>query len=339
MMRELQDTKAAVDERLGASAVQLFSSGDALAGDEAAGGGAPSDDGSEDEPDEEEGPGSADEEDESESESSDGEGGGEPKRQPADGRKRRRAVFSGDAPMRAHAGVGVRVGAAAPGGGGSGMEDSEGESEEESAGGDESADESVEGSDGEEEEEERGPAGESNTAWWRENMLSKQAAIFAVRPGDLKRMVYSATATKSTHAPQASAAAASHAEVGGGSSGEEDEDSDGEELFQLKGSHRASTAGAQQQSGAPHDDIDVSDSPYLDLDGPAAALARWQGGAAPAVQGLRHRIVTGGEAAFNDAHARSMTDGVGANDEGGSEGDEVYGDFEDVEMGKVFSGA
>lgn len=161
-----------------------------------------------------------------------------------------------------------------------------------------------------------------------------------MQPGDLKRLVYGSTATKSAPAAQPTSSAAVHNEVEEGSTGEEEEDSDGEELFQLKGTHSNSAAGAQQPRVAQGGDINMLDSPYLDLDGPAAALSRWQGGTAPAVEGLRHRIVTGGEAAFNDAHARSMTDGVGEKDGlQGSEDEEVYGDFEDVEMGMVFSGA
>lgn len=334
MMRELQETKDAVDERLGASAVQLFTQGDALPGDAAAND-VDSDDASmeddEEEEEEEDVDGAAEEH---ESDSSDEEEDTEQQQQQPDARKRRRAVFAEDEKnSRSHTGVGVKLGATAAEGDNNDMEGSEGESEEEG--------DAEEASDGEEEEREEETDGESNTAWWRANMLSKQAAIFAVRASDLKRMVYGSTATKSSAAQKS----ASNAAVRAPGYQEDDEglgeDEDGDELFQLKSSrspHSSTAAVAKHQKDSQPEDIDVSESPYLDLDGPAAALSRWQGGAAPAVQGLRHRIVTGGDAAFSDAHVRSMTDGLGENDEQGSEDEEVYGDFEDVEMGKVFSG-
>lgn len=143
---------------------------------------------------------------------------------------------------------------------------------------------------------------------------------------------------------KAHAAAAAYRQDSDDGGGDQDSESDDDELFQIKGSDKSARA-APSAGGPTHDrtrvvegGINALDSPYFDLDGPEAALQRWQGGATAAVQELKHRIVTGGEAAFNDAYLRSLHDGVGDHEAQEEDDDDVYDDFEDVELGQVFSG-
>lgn len=332
MVREMQGTQEAVDEQLGSAAVQLFTGGSAVAGHMA-----------DEEEEEEEASEDEDEDDErSDDDSSsdwgseDGNGVEEGRQARQDHRNRRPAVFAAERSV------------------GCGDEDtgaverkrraeSVSGDEWESAGEDEEQEEAEEdgGGDSGEGEEEEDPG---NTARWRANMLRKQSALFTVRAGDLKRMVYGARAVFDPSVSQPADADNSIA-LAMLSDRAESESDDDDELFQLKKAGEASKSGDKATASARKGiqgkavSVDALDSPYVGMQGPAAAHARWQGGSAADVEMLRHRIVTGGAAAFDDAYRRSTAEGVG--EYSGEEGDddEAFGDFEDMETGQQFGGA
>eukprot|EP00892_Ulva_mutabilis_P007124 jgi/Ulvmu1/4784/UM020_0069.1 len=297
MVRELQDVSDAVDEQLQASAVQLFTGGEAMqrpAGDsegdgESDDGGSSGDDGGEDSDD-----GASDW-------SSDGEDGNEAPM--VDVRMRRKALFAGGA----H-GDGKQEGGPA-------------EAEEDSSS-----------------EDADGDADEGNTARWRGRMLLNQSKLFSVRAGDIKRAVYGESAV---YSPADAVASPDHdlSSVRDITNAvEHSGDSDDEELFQLKRPGDSSTMGAAAAKlvrGGDAVAMDGMDGIYAWLDEPANALSRWID-ASEAVESLRHRVVTGGEEAFDDARRRGLAEGEG---QYSGDVDEVFGEFEDIETGQVFSGS
>jgi ribosome biogenesis protein BMS1 len=308
MVRELQDAKQAVDEQLGTAAVQLFTGGAALSGHVSDAGEA-----SEDEDAPSSGDDSSDWDSEDDSET-------DLKPQATHPRTRRRAVFTDLARKEQD-------------------EATAGEQVEESDSGDSQSEDDDEAERDAGDEREAGEDDAGNTARWRSNMLRKQSALFSVRAGDLKRMVYGQKAVYDASIQQDAELRAAAAGVGmlsGG--GEQDSDEDDDELFQLKRANGLEQGGAAQHASvqATSASFDGVDSPYVSMLGPADAQARWQSGAAPEVELLRHRFVTGGAEAFADAHRRSQAEGAG--DYADAEEDAVLGDFEDMETGERFGG-
>ncbi|KAL4425893.1 hypothetical protein ABPG75_009909 [Micractinium tetrahymenae] len=353
MVRSLQATRLAVDEKLERSRIQLFAGGRALkaadvqsdeeeevdeeADSEDEEGGSGSELGSDDE-------NSASEDEEEEPEQAARRAGRAPPQQQvvvaADGRMRRRAVFGADA-LPADGANGY---------GSSEDDDDEAAGSEDEEGGSSSGEEAEEGwqragaqrqrrqqhggsdsEEGEEEDEEMGEGGSEDeeeddeglgsAAAWKVNMLERAAALFSTRGADLHSYIYGTRATSDGAAQQMRGLSL------GGGGGSDDDD----ELFRPK------QAQAEQQAaaGGPAavDAPDALDSSRVAV--PPELLAAWRDEGA--AERLRNRFVTGdwgeGEAR---ASARPAEEGE---EEGGGEGDEVFGDFEDLETGERFAGS
>ncbi|PSC76713.1 ribosome biogenesis BMS1-like protein [Micractinium conductrix] len=336
MVRGLQATRLAVDEKLEKSKIQLFAGGRALKGDEVE-----SDEGEEEEEEsdaEDDGEGSSgselgsDEEEGDELSDDDEEiepagrtGRGTPQQQvvrAADGRVRRRAIFGSEA---------------LPADGGDSSSGEESEDEEEEGG---SSDEEAEqewaarqqrgaaaggpASDGEEEESE-GESDEDDeegigaAAKWKANMLQRAAALFSTRGADLHGYIYGTRATADASWQMQGLS------LGGG--GDDDDD---EELFRPK---RQQAADQQAGSGAAGggDPLDAPDSSRAAV--PPEILAAW--GDEGAVERLRNRFVTGDWGEGEARAAARPEEGEGE----GEDAEEVFGDFEDVETGERFAGS
>lgn len=299
MVRELQDVEDAVDEQLDAAAVQLFTGGKAI--NDA--GDASDSDGAVDSAagTDDEADGSEHSDDASDWSSEGEEEAGAPKNDP---RNRRRADFTGG-----------------PG------EIGDREAHEGATGGDSSS------------AEEEADEDDGNTAHWRSNMLVKQSKLFSVRAGDIKRVIYGEKAVYSADALSTASVKELSAVRDITNAVDHADESDDEELFQLKrpGGGDAADGAADGTPVGGAGDIDGVDSVYAWLGAPADALSRWID-AEEMLDSLRRRIVTGGEEAFDDARKRSAAEGQGeyADSDDGSDG--VYGDFEDVETGQLFSG-
>ncbi|CAL8465158.1 g4693 [Coccomyxa elongata] len=309
MVRDLQGTREAVDQKLAASRIRMFGrGGNAAADDDDADSGADmdgdvsadkDDDTGSDEEDEEAGASdedSSEEEDESE-DAANGQRGSKKIVMPREevvttgGRTRRRALSSID----------VDVGAGA-----SGSEDeSEGSDYEELPRGGRatasSRDEEFELTDDEDTE------GLGGAAKWKENMLHKASALFSRRGADLQSYIY------------ATSALADAAKKNGQRKGVESEsEEEGGDLFRLRRNDESAGDGAAPDLDAD-DALDASALPLAELD-----LDRWaEDGAA---EQLRNRFVTGDWA---EGEARD-TAGPDADDD-----EEAYGEVIDMETGEV----
>ncbi|KAL6785735.1 hypothetical protein ACKKBF_B01435 [Auxenochlorella protothecoides x Auxenochlorella symbiontica] len=337
MIRELASTRHGIDEQLQGAEIQVFKGAKPLPADGAA---SSDEEEREDESADESGDedastgasGSSDDESEG---GSDSDEEGEPRQRDslpgqeavlaADGRHRRRAVFSTTLEPRAGSGEDSSdensgsdsddEPGTAPRSRGALEDDQEGSDSE--SGSEATSDEEGGGEDddGDEDEEGLGAA-----ARWKAAMLERAAALFSHRAADLQAAVYGERAVcppASQQLPRAEPKAPS-------SDGDEDDDGD---LFRPR-------EAARGMQGPPSGLEDCSRA-WAAWD---ATIAAW--GDDAAVEGLRDRFVTGDWAAAEErSAARPRDGGAGADEDPGSEEEEVYGDFEDVETGDRFEGS
>lgn len=328
MVRDLQGAKEAVDEALQRSKIQLFAGGNALSGDAAAAltnlGDNESSESEDDDTSDDEGSENSDGEDSSSDDGSEDEDEEEKNRHrvvhSADGRVRRRAVFPmGDGAANAGTGPGGEVLQYES------DEDSDGEASGDEGGSSDDGAPSGSDLDGEDGNEE----GLGAAARWKHAMLERASALFSTRAADLQQYIYGTPADGNPSRGDG---------FGSGAAGAGSDDDDDDDLFRLKraGAKKGQAAEASTALGEL-DAMDTSRAPV-----PPSALEHW---AEPqAVEELRNRFVTG-EWAAGEARgaARPQEDGEdgseGAVRGDGSDEDEVYGDFEDLETGQHFAGS
>ncbi|RMZ52401.1 hypothetical protein APUTEX25_000676 [Auxenochlorella protothecoides] len=337
MIRELASTRHGIDEQLQGAEIQVFKGAKPLPADGAA---SSDEEENEDESADESGDeaastgGSGSSDDESEG-GSDSDEEGEPHQRDslpgqevvlaADGRHRRRAVFSTTLEPRAGSGENSSdensgsdsddEPGTAPRSRGALEDDEEGSDPESGSETTSNEEGGGEDDDGDEDEEGLGAA-----ARWKAAMLERAAALFSHRAANLHAAVYGERAVgppASQRLPRAEPEAPS-------SDGDEDDDGD---LFRPR-------EAARGMQGPPSGLEDCSRA-WAAWD---ATLAAWADDAA--VEGLRNRFVTGDWAAAEErSAARPRDGGAGADEDPGSEEEEVYGDFEDVETGDRFEGS
>lgn len=300
MVRELQDVEDAVDEQLDAAAVQLFTGGEAINNAEDVS-----------ESDEADADASSADEDDGSGHSDDGSdwsSDGEEEAPKMDKRTRRRAIFA-DGLCATDENAGAQA-----------AEGDEAEADDSSG-------------------EEQPHTDDGNTAQWRSSMLMNQSNLFSVRAGDIKRAIYGETAVYDASWEQQESAKGLSTVRDITNAVDHADESDDDELFQLKRPGGGDTAdgGADGASAGDAGAVDGADSVYAWRSAPAEALSRWLDDG-EAIESLRRRVVTGGEEAFDDARKRSAAEGEGeyAGSDDGS--DDVFGDFQDIESGKLFSG-
>lgn len=304
MVRQLQDVEDAVDKKLNAATVKLFTAGHAMQG--TADGGTDVHEGDRDDG------GSADihsdsaQDDDGSDWSSDSEDEGPEGEQPPriDTRNRRRAVFDDGLHFLATT-----------------VNPTENEDQADVVSDDGVADE------------------DENTAPWRMNMLAKQSQLFSVRAVDIKRVVYGEKAVLMTSDnPEAYNDIVSVRDIS--NAVDHSDESDDEDFFKLKRPGSGNTAGVislddSADPGQPG--INEVDSIYAWRHAPQDAVSRWTHADGP-IESLRVRVVTGGQDAFDDSRKRSAAEGQG--DYGSNDGSgEEFGDFEDIETGQLFTGA
>jgi len=357
MVRGLQGTRMAVDEKIKASKIQLFAGGKAVShadvdGWETAaaaretenGGFSSEEDEDSDFSDEEE---SEEEESDGECSSDDEEGdadGGAFNRRKGqgpeehqvvhsrDGRVRRRAIFPGGSAAAGALGEDEEERTNEHGGekgrkkealryDDESEEDEEGESSEDEG--------NSEDYDSEQEEDE----GLGGAATWKGAMLQRAAALFSARAADLQQYIYGTRAT------------ADENELRGRGEYENGSEDDDDELFRPKKGRNSSFGGTNgsnynntsEGDNDVFDSIDAADCSRADVS--SALLTKW---AEPeAAEELRNRFVTGDwDAGAARAAARPGADSEsdGGDDDLDNEG-EVFGDFEDVETGEKFAGS
>lgn len=323
MVRDLQATKVGLDEKLEASKIRLFAGGKELTAAEIQdndNNNSSSDDEevSDDiEDDDSDSDSDSDEDDEPSSSSSDEDEDGPHKRTTlpgeevevgADERTRRRAIFStaldgGTNGMNGHA----------DGDSGSGSEESEGEEE-----GGSSSDEE----DWEKRLDYRDNNSKLEEAPWKASMFERAAALFSTRAVDLQKFIYGTKATAPTPGTH-------------GTTGDSDDDDDDGEFFKRKKRGSAASNGGKVSKDAIDltavDALDCSKS-YL----PGNILQMW--GEQGSAERLRDRFVTGNWEA-GEARASARPNTGDDNDDDDNDDGEVYGEFEDVEMGVKFSGS
>jgi len=312
MVRDLQAIKVGLDEKLEASKIRLFAGGKELTATEIQ-----DNDGDENRSDDEEDSDtdSGEEEDDLSSNSDDEDGDndedvpykstlpGEEVEVVADGRTRRRAIFStaldgGTNGMNGHA-----------------NDSSEEEEEDGSSSDEEDWQNRLDYCDNNNSKQEEAP--------WKASMFERAAALFSTRAADLQKFIYGTKAIVPSPGIH-----------GNGTAADSDDDEDGE-FFKPKKRGSATSNGGKATNDAINltavDALDCSKS-YL----PGNTLEIW--GEQGAAERLRDRFVTGNwEAGEARASARPNTGG-GDDDDDNDDG-EVYGDFEDVEMGVKFSGS
>lgn len=165
--------------------------------------------------------------------------------------------------------------------------------------------------------------GLGGAAQWKNAMLERAAILFSTRAADLQDYIYGKrslnseeTITRNRGAKQLSA------------EGVDSDDSD--ELFQPK----ARTNNRSKSESEHFQDHNSLDTSKLKMD--TDILNHWEAPGAP--EELRNRFVTGD---WQAGEARSLARPDHDTNDGSLEHseDEIYGDFEDLETGKVFSGS
>jgi hypothetical protein len=184
-------------------------------------------------------------------------------------------------------------------------------------------------------------------AKWRGRMLQRQAGLFSTRNGDLRRLVYAEPAVAKEDDVLMGEELRNDIRADlMGASGSGDDSSDAEDFFTLKsaGHNRSRQRPIGNTSAALGQDINAIDASRIVGDGDGAVL-RWLGADSEgALVTLKARFVTGGPAAFEASQARALAgtseclEARRAN-ENGMDKEEVFGEFEDVEAGIMYSGA
>lgn len=360
MVRGLQGTKMAVDEKIKASRIQLFAGGKAVSHADVDGweasarkkenGGFISEENEDSE--------SSDDEEEGEEESGDGGGSSDDEDGDADadgvnrrkgqgpeehqvvhssdGRVRRRAIFPGGSAAAAGVDEDEDEEKNEHGGQKSRKEeklryDDDSEEDKESSEDGEDSEDSESESESHSEEDE----GLGGAAKWKGAMLQRASALFSARAADLQEYIYGTRATADENNARGR---------GEYEDGSEDDDDD-DELFRPKKGRNSSFRGNNGNNADKGKDddvfnsIDAADCSRADVS--SGLLTKW---AEPdAAEELRNRFVTGDwDAGAARAAARpgedSESDDGGGDDKLDGE-DEVFGDFEDLETGEKFAGS
>ncbi|GLI71471.1 hypothetical protein VaNZ11_016609 [Volvox africanus] len=214
---------------------------------------------------------------------------------------------------------------------------------------DESEEEDDEEAEGDEEEpgtdDENDSEGLGEAARWKAGMASRTSAFFSERSSDLAAFVYGKRAVANAAGEDDDDDGGTFAGgVVGKGLGDVDEDGDGsadsddsdDDFFQLK----QRSENAEKAGRGSLEAVDALDTCRV-LPRPEA-LSAWRGDIGVEMLALlRNRFVTGDWAeGQRRAEARPVgSDGESGGNEGGSDDDEVFGDFEDIETGQRFGEA
>jgi len=362
MVRGLQGTQMAVDEKIKASKIQLFAGGRALSHadvdgwETAARGKEEENKGFNSEGEEESDSDGGSRSDDEERDAAGGAGGdgytsrkgqGPDEHQvvhSTDGRVRRRAIFPSGNAVANDEDEEERKNEY--GGEKSGRKKEKLRYDDDSEEGDEESSEdegTSEDSDISEEEEE----GLGGAAKWKGAMLQRAAALFSARAADLQQYIYGTDATADENDPASKGAHENRSE-----DEEEEDDDDDDELFRPRRGKSSLFGGANgihnnnnnnnnnTDKGADKDvynSIDAADCSRADVS--TALLTKW---AEPeAAEELRNRFVTGDwDAGAARAAARPGDNSESDDDDDNLDNeDEVFGDFEDVETGEKYAGS
>ena len=192
--------------------------------------------------------------------------------------------------------------------------------------------------DSEEEDNEEDDEGLGNAATWKSLMANRASALFSTRAADLQQYIYGVRATGDGNTGGTNQGG----KIAGNQAAEEEDEGDDEEFFRPRRKNATSMIATTSvgNGDVPSDrntnttvatDMDALDSSRVHLS--RNALLHWtQPGAA---EGLRNRVVTGDweQGAMRSA---ARPDHDTDDDIDNNEGDEVFGDFEDVETGERF---